>query len=384
MARRSDIDQAAAAAAAAASEAGRVLQAQRGRQAEPSPEPAPEPAPEPRADKSPPADKPLPVAKNDARDNAMDEILARRAEQPAEEPPEAEAPPKPEIQPDPPPPTMEDMMAGSKFSPAEPAADAPPEVTPEAPPVIEYVRVKVDGEEMDAPKADVEEAGGVRAYQIQRASENRLAKANEALAEAKRVQAAIMAQAQAVANPPPPKVSDDEFIAQRLDLIRYGAPAEAAKAWAEIQGRSAAPPVDHNALVSEAVNRINMQNAAATFNNEFKDLVQDHDLDQIVKSRLANSMRGVQPGQYIDWTEHLRKIGTEVRQKFGRQPQPATPAATSATTGNPSLVSREARKASIVNLPTAASRADVPKEPKPETREEMFADLRKARGFQNG
>jgi hypothetical protein len=343
--------------------------------------------PEPRVEATPPpADKPLPVPRNDARDNAMDEIIARRMEQPQEEAPEAPPPPKQEVQPDPPPPTMENMMAGSKFTQPEP--DATPEPAPEAtqdqPATIEYVRVKVDGEEMDAPKADVEEAGGVRAYQIQRASENRLAKANEALAEARRVQAAIMAQAQAIANPPQPKVSDDEFIAQRLDLIRYGAPAEAAKALSEIQTRSAAPVVDPNALVSEAVNRITMQTAAAQFNNEFKDLVQDPDLDQVVKTRIANNMKSIPQGQHVDWTEFLRKIGNEVRQKFGRQPQPSTPAATSATTGNPSQVSREARKASIVNLPTAASRAEVQKEPKPETREEMLADLRKARGFQNG
>jgi hypothetical protein len=59
-----------------------------------------------------------------------------------------------------------------------------------------------------------------------------------------------------------------------------------------------------------------------------------------------------------------------------------TQAATVATeTGKTSASEKEAKKASIVNLPTASQRAVLPKEEKPQTREEIFREERKARGL---
>lgn len=372
-----------AAAAAAASEAGRVLQAQRSQAQEPE---VSEQSLEPQAEAQ---DRPLPAPRDEPRMKALEEIWERDRstksenmalpaigeESPAAKEPAAQTP-------EPVPPTPEQMLAGGKFSEAVPVAETPEAVPePEQAPTIEYVRVKVDGEEFDAPKAEVEEAGGIKAYQRDKAAENRLQRANEALAEAKRIQAQM---AQMTAKPAEPVISNDEFIAQRLDAIRYGTPAEAAKALTEIQQRSAPPQVDQQAVIQQAVTQMNYLGAVKQFTSEFNDLTQDPDLMMIIEKKAANGISQLPPDKsMVDWTEFYRKIGNEVRLKFNRPNQPQTEV-TGKTTGHTSQVSpdKEARKASIVNLPTAAARAEVPKESKPETRADTLAEMRRSRGIQ--
>src|SRR5690606_21921493 len=125
--------------------------------------------------------------RNEPRRRAFEEIEARdlktkgipglepEQEKPAEAP--AETPAEAATEP---------QAASEAEAPAD-TPDAAPAV-PEAP---KTVRVKVDGEEYDAPDEEVEAAGGVKAYQIQKAAENRLNKANATLSEARKVQAAI-------------------------------------------------------------------------------------------------------------------------------------------------------------------------------------------------
>lgn len=359
----------------AASEAGRVLQAQRQQN---------DPAPVQDAPVQTSADdgegKPI-VRRNPRREMAFAEIEARQdIPEPTEPEPSSEGEPR-RLN------AAERLAAQDGEIPVDlvqkPEA-APQAETPTEPPTVEYVKVKVDGEEFDAPKSDVEDAGGVRAYQVQKAAENRLAKANEALAEAKRMQAQFLAQQAATAKPAEPPVSDDEFIAQRLDAIRYGTPAEAAKALGEIQQRSAPPVVDQNALVNDAIVRMSYTNAVRQFDNEFKDLTADPDLMMLVRSRAEQGLRALpQDKTSVDFTDFFRRIGNDVRIRFGKQPQPA-PGASTTSTPSPVSSDREARKASIVNLPTAGSRAAPPVEPKPQTREELIAEVRKSRGQRNG
>jgi len=371
-----------AAAAAAASEAGRILQSQRSQAAEPE---SAEPSLEPQGEVE---NRPLPSPRDEPRMKALEEIWARdhstKAENMALPAIGEEAPVVKETvaqAPEPTPPTPEQMLGGGKFSEAEPVAEAAPAAEPEQAPTIEYVRVKVDGEEFDAPKSEVEEAGGVKAYQRDKAAENRLHRANEALAEAKRIQAHMAQMTQRPAEPP---ISNDEFIAQRLDAIRYGTPAEASRALTEIQQRSAPPQVDQQAVIQQAVTQMNYLGAVRQFTNEFKDLVQDPDLMMIIQNKAQTGIQHMpQDKTTVDWNEFYRKIGNEVRLKFNRPNQPQTEVA-GKTTGHTSQVSpdKEARKASIVNLPTAATRAEVPKESKPETRADTLAEMRRSRGIQ--
>jgi hypothetical protein len=379
------------AAQQAASEAGRILQAQR--KQEPSPAPQDAPAVDPPAPK--PADQnfedaPLPKPRNEAREKALEEMWARDAERKGivEDAP-APAPEPAPVAKDPEPPTPEQMLEGGKFSEGTAVTGGSTAVVDDsssAPETIEYVRVKVDGEEFDAPKSEVEEAGGIKAYQRDKAAERRLAKANETLAEAKRMQASMQAQMQAAAKPAEAEVTYEEFIQSRVEDILYGGPVKSARALAEIIQRNAQPKIDQNAIINDAMTRINYMSAVRQFNSEFNDLTQDPDLMTVIQAKASAGISAMPADRSaVDWAEFFRRIGNEVRIKFNRPSQPATgTAASTTTTGQTSQVSREARKASIVNLPTAAVRAEAPKDPKPETRADVLESMRKARGFQSG
>ena len=309
-----------------------------------------------------------PPKRNDTHSRSLEEIAAsreamRKAEEPVEEPkPEPKA--EPQVEPK-----------------AEPEAKAEPKVEPEKtepekPAEPEKVRVKVDGEEEEVLKSVVDEHGGVRAYQIQRAAENRLKKTNEVLAEIRKAQAEILAAHQAAQKPKEPEVTEDQFIASKMDAIRFGTPEEASRAWLEIQKRQS-KPVDTNAIIEQATNRFMHDQAVREFDKEFQDIVVNPLLLKLVVS-LRNERIPQQRGP-VDWQKFYRDIGNEVRGVVGKPT--SSPAST--TSGTPSQQSdKETRKAeAAVTLPAGSSRAELPKEEKPETREDMLRNLRKSRGL---
>jgi len=379
--------QEAAKAAATASEAGRTLQArQQVAKAETSQPEAQSVDPKTGENERPDDWKPEP--RNEPRRMAMEELEAKDAARRGL----AEPAPKQEIAENPPPPTPESMLQGGKFTapPAEPekedsAAEQPPEDKPAEPVKIETVRVKVDGEEFDAPKEDVEAAGGVRAYQIEKAGENRLKKSNEVLAEAKRIQAEI-ARMQEAARPKEPQLTNDQFMASKMDAVRFGNQEESAAALREILQRTN-PQINQQDIIEHATIRIRHDNAADAFRKEFQDVTSNVLLNKLASTlyqeRLQEMHKAQVPVGSIDWTKVFSTIGNEVRTLVGRPSQPAqTPAAkTDDTTSQPD---KEARKASIVNLPTAGQRAELPKDSKPETREDILNWARKSRGLPTG
>lgn len=369
--------EAAAAAASAASEAARVLQArqQESLRSEQPAEPAPPPA-EKKTDHTPP---PQIRRGNPERESRMEEIRRARGEKdPEEEPPQPTEAPKP---------------------PEPPKAEEPtqtPEAPVETPPAIEppkTVRVKVDGQEFDVPEAEVEAAGGVQAYQREKAAENRLKEAREALAESKRIQAQMLEWQRQQQTPPTPPISDADFIKEKMDIIRFGTQEEGAAALLEIQQRNRA---DHGQIVSQATASLKHDMAMAQFRKDYADifanpLLADLAVMQIQKN-LAPLVKNGQPDweklSQVDFPKFFSIIGNQVRSVAGRPSQPAVtttaPATTGATQPGPTsqVSEKEARKAaSIVNLPTAAARAVQPEEPKPETRQEQINRMRKSRGL---
>mgnify|MGYP001584058917 CR=1 FL=1 len=321
------------------------------------------------------------------RDFAMEEIEKRDLESkglPAQAPEEegAETPPAQ---------IPEQSLEGGKVTstpaevPPEPAPGVPE--TPTPPPVIETVRIKVDGEEFDAPKDEVDAAGGIHAYQRDKAAENRLKKTNDVLAEVRRTQA-MLAEFARQQLPQTPTLTTDQLIASKIDTIRFGTPEESAAALKEVLQHSN-PKVDQNILIEQAVAEINYRSGLAKFKAEFNDIAVNPMLMKLVNSvaheRAANIPKDPHSLAGLDWADFYRRIGNEVRSVISRPSQPANaPAAT--TPGSPSQVTpdREARKASIVNLPTAATRAELPKETKPETREDTLNEMRKSRGIPTG
>ena len=366
-------------AARQASEAGRILQAQR-TQSQGDSLPQESESVEPRGDAS---ERPAPRPRNDERDQAMAQIRQREMEQKGLAEPEVK-PEMPQMDAHPETPPEQPATEAAAAQPAPEAGAAPETPAAEAAPEpIKTVRVKVDGEEFDAPQDDVEAAGGIKSYQIQKASENRLRKASETLAEARRMQEAIAHYVQQQQAPKTPQVSDAQFIASKLDAIRYGTPEEGAAALLEIQQR-ANPQIDQNALTNQAIMQINYQAAVRKFGTEFADVTANPLLMRLTQSLAEDRIKAMQnnPAQLaqLDWEDFYRRIGNEVR---GVAPRSNQTAAAPTTTGPTSSVSsdKEARKSSIVTLPTAAARAALPEEAKPETRAESLNRIRKSRGL---
>jgi hypothetical protein len=337
-----------------------------------------------------------PSLRNEPRRLAMEEILARDLKSKGIEPEEEEKKPvettaktavKAAVK------TVEAVAEKVETTKAAETVEAKPEETKEAPeakPEIKTVRVKVDGQEFDAPQSEVEDAGGIHAYQRDKAAENRLRKANETLAEAKRVQAEIN---QLVEKQRPPQQTDDEFIASKIEAIRFGTPEESAIALREVMTRSR---IDPNTISNQAVIQMRRQGGIDKFREEFSEVATNPLLYKLAVA-MENERISAIPQEAItnpnfvarfDWSDFYRRIGNEIRGAVGRPSQPASvPAKVEVpTNGAPSQVSsdKEARKASIVNLSTASARAESPKETKPETREDVLNEMRKKRGLPIG
>lgn len=355
----------------------------------------PEPAAQPSA-QPPGAEYMAPTPGKNPRNEAMEELVALRNPPPTAEPEPAPAlalAPTPEPQP-------------------EPAAVAPepgPEPAPAADPVPEPVKTSrqvVDGKEYEVPLAEIEESGGERVWRLNKAAQNRLDEAKEALAESKRNAAAVAQQqnalAQWVQQNTQPQQTPDQQLQQAIEVIRGGTPEQSAQALRAVI-RAHMPQVNPAEIENRMMFKVNQQAGAAKFRDEFSDLAANPLLMEFA-GNLENKLLGpalqaagitswADPNvQHFDFPKFYRNIGNQVRGAFQRPSQPlAAPKPQGAagepqapTSGNPSPAQseREARKASIVNLPTASSaRAEAPAEDKPETREETLNRMRKARGL---
>lgn len=394
MARRNDAAaQAAASAANAASEAARTLQqrSQEVRQeqrAEPPVGDTPPRRPPTKAEAPAEGRNVEKMRANRPHQQAMDDLLERRGLNTPPEGKEEEKPaPKAEEKP------AEKPAAKPEEKPAEKPAEQPAAevAVAEAP---KTVKQKVDGEEYDVPQAEIDEAGGEKAWRLNKAQENRLRKINEANNESKAREERMMKLAETLlqqnAPKPQPQVSNEQFIAGLLQKIRFGSDEEGAQALIEATQRLN-QPVDANQLTARIASNLKYDQAEAQFRQEFQDIAANPLLLRLAKQlegeRVAQHVKNGQPDwqalSTLDWGLLKRTIGNEVRSAVGRQSQPAPQG--DKTAGNPSPASaKEERKASIVNLPSAAARAEAPKEEKEPTPEEArsqwFAETKKKRG----
>jgi hypothetical protein len=182
--------------------------------------------------------------------------------------------------------------------------------------------------------------------------------------------------------PQQPQVTPKQFLAEKIDVIRYGTPEESAAALHEVIER-ANPRLDQNAITQQAVSTMQRSLAVAEFQKEFPEVVSNQ---LVLKLALTLENERVaqmqQAGHTPHWPSFYRQIGNEVQSVIGKPSQPVT---TQTTPSTPSpVVDKEARKASIVNLPTASARAELPRESKPESREETLSQMKKARGLPTG
>jgi len=348
-------------AAKAASEAAKVLQ-QRGQEVKKE---SPEVVPEALRSTEPPENW-EPPKRNDTRSRIMEEIVESRKGAQQEEPP-AEVEVKPEPEPEP-------VKAETQPEPrVEPQGLAKPAMT----------RVKVDGEEYDAPTEEVEAYGGVRAYQTQKAAENRLKKQNEVLAEIRKMQSDLAEQLKLTQKPKEPEFNLRQMIVDKVDQLRFGTQDEAAATLEEIIQKAlqaAHKPVDQNQIIEQATGRFWHDQAVKQFDSEFQDIVTNPDLLQLVVFKRNNKLAQSR-GAPQDWNQFYRAIGNEVRALVGKPTSQQQVQST--TSGTPSQQStKEERKASAaVSIPAASSRAAPPPAEKPQTRADVLKEMRQKRGL---
>jgi hypothetical protein len=343
-------------------------------------------APEPVMKKDPPtSEQKEQVAKLPRGNRNREEMLAHIREtrgEPKEEVKQEKPEPKQETKEvkDEPKPEPE----AKKEEPKQDAQAPQPEANTEAPPAanetnqtvqtVQTVRVKVDGEEYDAPKEEVDAYGGLRAYQIAKAQENRLAKVNEALAALREQQA--RPQAQQV-----PVQTDSDFIKSQIDVMRFGTPEESAAALDKILERRQ-QKVDPNLIVLQATLAIQKKAAVDQFAKDYPEIIASPVLKKLALALEAEEMQKIgQSRAPVDFKKVYDGIGQQIRGAIPRQHQAQSSAPTNS--GNTSQVSsdKEARKASITEPPKAsAARATLPEEEKPETREESLNRMRRTRG----
>lgn len=275
--------------------------------------------------------------------------------------------------------------------------EAKPEAKPEEPPVVaeaapeapKVIKQTVDGKEYEVPQSEIDEAGGERAWRIERASKNRLEESKAALAEAKRIKAE-MDELRSNQEPPKPKQTDEQFIASKIEAIRFGTEAEAAAAFSEVIRRSN-PQIDQNQVTNLALVQVRRQAAIDKFGEEFQDILANPVLGKLALTLEAEAMRqlpknALQDPAFVgkfDWNHFYRKIGNEIRGAVGRPSQTTPAAKTTTDTPSPSSA-KEERKASIVNLPAAAAKAELPKEAKEDSREDTLNQMRRSRGLLTG
>jgi hypothetical protein len=269
----------------------------------------------------------------------------------------------------------------------EPVADAPESSPTEPPPSVPVasapmVKVKVDGEEFEVAQAEVDEAGGVQAYRMVKAMENRLKKATETANESKRVNAQMLQWFQQQMAPKEPQKTPQQAIMEKIDSLRYGTPEESAKAMQEILELSN-PRIDQASLEQRTMARMKQSLAVESFKSEFADVVANPILMTAAK---AMEQDRLQQGIPQDWNQFYKQLGNELRAVIGPKPSQASPVIEQTQqTSTPSQSDKEARKASnIVNLPQAAARAAAPAETKQKSREDILNEERKARGIPTG
>lgn len=304
------------------------------------------------------------VRGNKERESAMDELVRARQESATPEP-EPEGEPEPTVQ-----------------------AEATPEPAPAPAPEPEMVTAKVDGEEFQVPKAEVEEYGGLRAYQMYKAAEKRLAASKEAEKRMAELLKTVDTQVRQPAQPVDPPRKPEDIIRDAVAKIQIATPEEGAAALANVLQTLIPKAPDPQQISFQTLMLMRATEAEDRFVKENADLVENPLLKQLVISEKQRRLAEYQSKKQLppDWHQFYTAIGSEIRAAIGRPATTPVPAAqtpsqpTSGSAATDAQAARVQRKASITALPTASARATLPEEQKPPTRAELLDQMRKARG----
>ncbi len=251
-----------------------------------------------------------------------------------------------------------------------PATDAPATDAPDAP-----VKLKVDGQEFDVPRADVLKAGGgnlesgIRIMQMEAAAQRRLDHSKAIAAQAQAYAQQVLAASQAVQQQKPqaqPAQPDDAAI---LEAIRFGDPAEATRALQVLEERAAqrATSRAQASMTPEQVqffvqDRIDYQKSMEVLQRDYSDIVSDPNLNVLAGSIFQQKRAA---GDQRSRVEVLSEVASEIRKWRGEPVKPS-----------PEKLER--KKTIQVVKPANVRSASEPEE-KPKTTEQIIAEMRAQR-----
>lgn len=264
----------------------------------------------------------------------------------------------------------------------------------------EFVTIKVYGEERQAPKADVEKAGGVAAYQKAVAADVKLQQAAQREAELSAKEARLLQIAQNLRNgldengqplaPKPPvtgvpasAISKDALEATVKGL--YSGDAEEATAAlgtlieqiAARQGTSnQVSPEIVRAVTAQVEERIQAREATSMeardvaeanriFREDFKDIANDPDMMVWAKG-MANTLANAPENQGKSRSEIAREVGNRIREKLGRPKS--------------EIESRRKLKESLPQSPSGSGRVPSTEAPRFPTNADYIQQLRRNSG----
>lgn len=302
------------------------------------------------------------------REKAFKEIVESRKEQLAKE--AAEAPGEVieaeiEIEPAPPEQEKPDEIKAADEPPPEPAAEpadspaAEPEVTETPPEAPKMVKAKVDDVEYDVPQSEIDKAGSLALWQMEKAMQNRLKEVNE------KTKAVAEALRQLQQQPQQPPQNPEAELVNQLNVLRYGEDKDAIQLLKELR----TPQVPLDKVAEIASKRVEWNNAVKQFVEENADILKDPDVQVIALARENQLKQVMQQTQQWpqDFSKFYKDLGAALRAKYGK------PAAVD-------LESRREKKEAIAEPRTASGRVPTPPPPKAKTTADVVAEMRKARG----
>lgn len=274
----------------------------------------------------------------------------------------------------------------------EPAGESAPQQAEQQPrgehghfapktPAPEMVTVKIDGQESQITKSEVDEYGGVKGYQIAKAAEKRLHELNEArqTTNAHNAELARLIQLQRQpAQPAAPQPNPDEGLIRSVNVLRTSEnEQEVLQAVKSLTQPATIPAQQIAQLVNAQFAWKEVNTAEKAFVDRIKDVLYEPDgstlnpmVYEFAKSRdqmLRNAV--IQSGQFPpDPAKFYQELEADIRKRVGK---PAVAA---------DLSARNAVKANIVQPRPAAGRAPAPEEAKPKTVEQLVDQQREARG----
>ena len=253
----------------------------------------------------------------------------------------------------------------------KPAEPAKPETQLIDDPTKFMVKLKVDGQEIVMPLADV-----VRIQQKEQAANKRLEEATRTLQEAR---------AQPAPTKPEPEQRPEDWEATKSEFITALYSGDEKKTAAAIdkifavgaQKATPTPAIDVTAAVQQELKKSAVESALEKFRSDYSDIVSDPYLPMIADKFLADELQGA-PLEALPKGEIpkvLDRAGKATRDWVAsRAPK------SNATTEPTTRTERTARKAMIDEIPSVTAGSGSVQE-RPETRESVLDAMRKARGL---